>query len=81
MYVKYEEMERGKGFWKLDMSHLKIPEYVFKINNVISKAFEEYSQCSPNIIWEMVKCEVSAASIDFSTRFVKSTRINTQALF
>ena len=56
------------------------PEYTFKINNVTCKAKETYKNCTPDTNWEMVKCIIIAASIDFSTRLARSTRFNINVL-
>ena len=33
--LKLEEFVRGKGFWKLNLNHLDLPEYVQSMQNIV----------------------------------------------
>ena len=59
---------RGRRFWKFNAQHLDSTEYDFKIRHFIEKIKEIYKERTLDIIWEMIKCEVTAATIDSSIR-------------
>ena len=57
---------RGKGYFKLNTSHLKNLDYVNIINNVIDQTINEYqSQLDPQQLWEFLKYKVRKESIRF----------------
>ena len=67
--------------WKLNNSHLKSPEFVFKINNTIEKAKIKYQKYTPDIKWKMIKCDITADCIDFSNRKAKENKLNINLLY
>ena len=68
------ELERGRGRWKLNSTHLERPEFKFKIQNTIHKTLNKYQNNTPHIRWEIIKCEVTVECIDFSIRIAKVNR-------
>ena len=64
------DISRGPGFWKLNCSLLRDPEYVQLINNVISEFCNNINnnESNPCILWEVLKMEIRTSSIKFSSK-------------
>ena len=61
--------DRGKGYFKLNTSRLKNPEYINLINNTIDNITSQYeSQLDPQQLWEFLKYKVRHESIKFGAR-------------
>ena len=69
---------RGPVLWKFNSTLLDKPEFVFKIKETIKKAIlpNQQAESPPDFMWEMIKCEVIGATIDFSKINAKQTKIN-----
>ena len=65
------EDERGRGFWKLNCSHLSNREYVEEVKQVIRKTIEDNRDINDALKWEMIKLNVRGKSIEFSSRYKK----------
>ncbi|KAJ8031256.1 hypothetical protein HOLleu_27932 [Holothuria leucospilota] len=59
---------RGPGYWKLNVSLLKNADYVQAIKDVISHSLDKYEDLNPHLIWELLKCDIRGASIQYSVR-------------
>ena len=60
---------RGKGFWKLNTSHLKEEEYFNLIKMTIDHTINEYqsdNSVNPALLWEMIKMKVREQSISYA---------------
>ena len=69
-----QENQRGKGFWKLNCSHLSDLEYVRDIKNVITTTAEINYEANANLLWDTIKMAVRGESIKFGAR--KKKEIN-----
>ena len=59
--ISLHSNNRGRGFWKLNISLLNDIEYVNKIKAIIKETRNEYGKddsVNPNLLWEMVKMKV-----------------------
>ena len=72
---------RGPGLWKFNVLHLKDPGCIFKINNVIDRSRIKYQCCDSDIKWEMIKCEIVQAIIDYAKRKAKHQEIHLNKLY
>ena len=64
---------RGKGYFKLNTSHLKNPDYVTLINLTIDKTIREHENVlDPQQLWEYVKFKIRQESINFGARQKKN---------
>ena len=66
--INLNKTERGKGYWKLNCSHLNNPEYVQKIKNVIKETADLNRDANPNILWDTIKSSIRGESIKFSAK-------------
>ena len=66
-YIPYQSV-RGKGLWKLNCKHLKDPEYVNRIKQVISETAVINREANPNILWDTIKLSIRGESIKFGAR-------------
>ena len=57
------EMQRGKGFWKMNNTHLYDKEYVDSVNEILDFANYRYDALTKSLKWEMIKIDVSEYSI------------------
>ena len=66
MGLELEQTERGRGYWKLNTSHLTNIEYVKKINLIIRDADEQLPHLNLSDKWEMIKKLVRKESKKFA---------------
>ena len=60
---------RGKGYWKMNVSILKDPNYVEEITNLITCTIAEYEKIlSKGDLWEYLKVLIKEHSINFSIK-------------
>ena len=81
MELEINPIERGRGFWKFNVSHLNKPGYDFKIRDVITKSLADTTDLKPDAIWENLKCKIIGASIDFAVHKAKENKENLNILF
>ena len=58
------ETKRGKGFWKMNCSHLREKEYVDLIKNTIKTTNEINHEANPHVLWDVIKMAVRGESTD-----------------
>ena len=63
------ELERGSGYWKLNVSHLENQEYIKGINNIFNTLENSLDPVSK---WEIFKVRTR----DFSINFAKHSKNN-----
>ena len=66
LIIAMDNQVKGKGLWKFNTMHLEDPEFTFKIKNVIEKAQTKYVSCDPSMKWELTKCDISQAAVDYA---------------
>ena len=64
----------GKGFWKLNCSHLYDLDFVNRIKNTIQLSAEINKEANPNLLWDTIKMSVRGESIKFGAQ--KKKEIN-----
>ena len=65
--------ERGKGFWKLNCSHLKDLENVKLKKETITDTIDMNKNANPNLLWDVVKMAVRGESIKYGSE-IKNKR-------
>ena len=58
--------KRGKGFWKLNTSLLKVKQFTNGAIEVIRKAGHKHANSTPDLKWEMIKCEFNNYSVGYA---------------
>ena len=71
---------RGKGFWKLNCSHLKEIGYVNLIKSVIKSICEINVNATLDILWDVVKTVVRGESIKYGSKIKKKTEDKMRSL-
>lgn len=61
-------VQRGKGYWKMNVSLLNDKEYIKEINHIIVNTLEENSQENVKLRWEMLKMNVRGHTIQYASR-------------
>ena len=72
--VKREEA-RGRGYFKLNTSHLKNPSFIRQINLIIDKVILDNSisnELDPQTLWEFLKYKVREGAIKFGAEDKKN---------
>ena len=64
--------KRGRGFWKLNCSHLNDEDYRNLIRDTITDTVNNNQGSNPQLLWDTVKCQIRGVSIQFSARKKKS---------
>ena len=78
--MTWEDSIKGKGFWKLNNSHLTNPQYIEQINTVIDYANVRYESLDPGQYWEMLKMDIRESSVYFSRNAAHETKIRNALL-
>lgn len=68
-----EDNPRGPGYWKLNSTHLKDPEFINRINSAIDQYNEDVASSTHtrDIIWEGLKSKLIAEAMDYSIKKAK----------
>ena len=59
---------RGRGFWKLNCSHLKDIEYINRVKLTIQNVCETNRDANPNLLWDVIKTAVRGESIKYGAQ-------------
>ena len=73
--IDFIKHERGRGYWKLNTSHLKLPEYLELINERISTDLRQYAELKGKKKWEMIKFNIATVSQQFARERASQTRL------
>ena len=63
--------ERGKGFWKLNCSHLKDLDYVKLMKETITDTINMNKNANPTLLWDVVKMTVRGESSKYGSKIKK----------
>ena len=74
------ETKRGKGFWKMNCSHLREKEYVYLIKNTIKTTNEINHEANPHVLWDVIKMAVRGESIKYGSKRKKSIETEMRSL-
>ena len=66
MAIDFSNSTRGRGYWKLNTSHLQIPEFYEVINQQIDKDVITYRNQEIIKKWELIKFGLANAAQDFA---------------
>ena len=84
--IKFSDLKRGKGFWKLNISLLNNNNYVEEVKRTIQATALEYHKTndipthtdlnttSDLLFWEVLKMNIRSISIKFSSNLKKQIR-------
>ena len=68
-------IQRGRGFWKFNVSLLKDTEYVSKINNLLDTEIQKQSKSSnKGFTWDFVKMLIRSETISYASYKAKKKR-------
>ena len=65
--LSFCKTKRGRGFWKLNCSHLEDKNYVDKIKLCIETTVENNQGTDAILLWDTIKCKIRGDTIKFST--------------
>ena len=68
------EAKRGKGFWKMNCSHLREKAYVDLIRNAVKYTYEINHEANAHVMWDVIKTAVCGESIKYGTKKKKIYR-------
>ena len=74
LIIDLHKEDRGRGFWKLNTTHLSDQDYVNLINNCIEESEIKYSQENPALKLELIKWEVMNCSRKHAKNKAKNKR-------
>ena len=63
--IELNKVVRGKGYWKMNCSHLKHPEYIELIKRTIVSTAEINREANPNLLWDTIKMAIRGESIKY----------------
>ena len=74
LHLQSENKQRGKGYWKLNVSVLKEKKYIDGIKNLIKHTYEEYNDIeNERLKWDLCKIRIKEYSIKYCcTKAMKS---------
>jgi len=64
--IDIRNLDRGKGFWKLNVELLKDPIYRDKVRHCISETKEDNQNTAEPLLWDTVKCRIRGTSVKYS---------------
>ena len=70
IFCKFNDIERGPGYWKLNCSLLQDQDYIHLIRNTIieTNIHNLNEEMMPTLKWEMIKMEIRRKSISYSAK-------------
>ena len=63
--IKLNRIIRGKGYWKMNCSHLKNPDYIELVKKTIISTAENNKDANPNLLWDTIKMAIRGESIKY----------------
>ena len=63
--LELNKIVRGKGYWKLNCSHLQNQDYVDLIKQTIRNTAEINNEANPNLLWDTIKMAIRGESIKY----------------
>lgn len=68
-HFDFETCPRGKGFWKLNVQHLKSTEFLEGLNQIVDQFLWEVKEnISPAQEWEYLKLRITSYATEYSAR-------------
>ena len=74
--IDLNKIIRGKGYWKLNCSHLQNQDYIDLIKQTIRNTVEINSEANPNLLWDTVKMAIRGESIKYGASKKKEINNN-----
>ena len=71
--LSMDKTPRGRGYWKLNCSHLSDPNFVQKIKQTITETANINRGANPNLLWDTIKMAIRGESIKYSSQKKKET--------
>ena len=73
MAIEITKNRRGKGYWKLNNSHLEHEEYQEGIVRLYEEVIEEYEEyVTKSVLWDYFKLRVKQFSISYGIKLAKN---------
>ena len=63
--IELNQTPRGKGYWKLNCSHLQDTNYIDLIKRTITETATINQDANPNLLWDTIKMAVRGESIKY----------------
>ena len=63
--LELNRINRGKGYWKLNCSHLQNQDYIELIKKTIRNTAEINKDANPNLLWDTIKMSIRGESIKY----------------
>ena len=74
--LELSSVNRGKGYWKLNCSHLQNQDYIDLIKRTIRNTAEINKEANPNLLWDTVKMSIRGESIKYGASKKKEMNNN-----
>ena len=71
---------KGKGYWKFNLSLLRDPDYLERINDLIEIELSTNQHLKPKDRWEVLKVVIRGSTIQFAARKKKSNKLKVELL-
>ena len=67
IYLQFslEQLEKGKGYWRMPTYLLSDPVFVRKVENLVDDRVSEHSLSDPHMLWDYVKSEIRSLTIQY----------------
>ena len=65
--IELNNIKRGKGYWKMNCSHLKDPGYIDLVKRTISSTAQINKDANPNLLWDTIKMAIRGESIKYGS--------------
>ena len=66
------ELNRGRGFWKMNCCYLHDQDYITQIQEVISNTVRDNPGADAHLLWDTIKMSIRGKSIQYSSRKKRS---------
>ena len=79
--IHLNQLPRGRGFWKFNVSLLQDDTFVNLIRENIHTECDKYSnEMDPNLFWDYLKCQLRSVIIDYSIKKSKERKFHEKTL-
>ena len=79
--ININEPIRGRGYWKINDSHIILPEFVAGMNQKLSDSLHEYSHLKGKEKWELLKFDAANFAQNFALQQACEKRIIINQLY
>ena len=78
--INPNDNKKGPGFWRLNCSLLRDPDYIQLVKNTIEETVSNNTEADAQLLWDTIKCQIRGASIRYSSNKKRSKKNKVEAL-